>query len=47
MFGPVVKKILFKDIAISSYGGHFVKRSRTVCAVLVEGIMWNISMKML
>ena len=46
MFGPVVKKMLFKDIAIFSSGGHFVQRSRTVCAVLVEGIMWNSSMKM-
>ena len=36
----------FEDISIFSSGGHFVQRSRTVCAILVEGIMRNISVKL-
>ena len=35
--------MLFKDISIFSSGGHFVQQSQTVCVILVEGIMWNIS----
>ena len=34
--------MLFKDFSIFSWGGHFVQWSETVCAKLVEGIMWNI-----
>ena len=47
-FGPVVKVMTFKDISILSIfisGGHFVQQSRMICAILVEGIMWNISVK--
>ena len=33
----------FKDICIFSSGSHFDQESRTVCAILVEGIMRNIS----
>ena len=29
----------FEDISIFSPGGHFVPRSRTVCAILEEDIM--------
>ena len=32
----------FKYISISSSGGHFVQQSRTVCALMVEGISRNI-----
>ena len=31
----------FKDISTFSYGSHFVQQDRTVCAILVEGIMMN------
>ena len=43
-FGPV-DKISFKDISILSSDDHFVLHSRTVCAILVEGNMKNISVK--
>ena len=29
-----------------SNGGHFVQWSRTICAILVKGIMRNISVKL-
>ena len=29
-----------------SYGRHFVQQSKSVCAVSVEGIKWDISMKL-
>ena len=32
----------FKYISISSSDGHFVQQSRTVCALMVEGISRNI-----
>ena len=35
--------MLFKDNSIFSSGGHFAQPSGTVCAILVEGIMRNIS----
>ena len=48
IFGPVVEKeIFFKDIPIFSFGDHFVQKSRTVCAILVEGNMRNISVKLI
>ena len=31
---------MFKDFCISSSGGHFVQRSGTICALLVEGMMF-------
>ena len=31
---------------IFSSGGHFIQQSRTVCAILIEGIMRNISVKL-
>ena len=37
------EKMLFKDISIFSSGCHFVRQSRTVNAVLVEGIIRDIS----
>ena len=36
----------FKDISVLSSGGHFVYLSRNVCAILVEDIMRNISVKL-
>ena len=36
----------FKDIPIWSTGGHFVQRRGTNCAILVEGIKGNNSMKL-
>ena len=42
----VVVEISFKDIFISSSGYHFIQRSRMVYAMLVEGIMRNISVKL-
>ena len=41
-FGPVIKEIF----SIFSSGGHFVQRGRTVCVILVEGIMRYISVKL-
>ena len=41
----VVQEMLFKDFALSTLvailisGGHFVKRSKITCAMLVEGII--------
>ena len=40
---PVVREMLFKDISIFSSGGHFVRRSRRVFAILLEIILRNIS----
>ena len=42
----MVQEMLLKDISIFSSGGHFVQQSITVCAILVEGIMRNISVKL-
>ena len=36
----------FKFISIFSSGGHFVQQSGTVCKILVEGIMRNISVEL-
>ena len=36
----------FKYISNLSLGGHFVQRSITACVILVEGLMWNISMEL-
>ena len=44
-FWPVVNEMSFKDISIYSSDGHFVQWSKTVCAIMVEGIMRNISME--
>ena len=42
----VKEKILFKDISILALVAFFVQLSRTACAILVEGIMRNISVKL-
>ena len=34
--------MLFKDFSISSSGSHFVQRSGTIWAILVERLMRNI-----
>ena len=36
----------FKIFLIWSSGGPLVQRSRTICAILVEGIMGNIPVKL-
>ena len=38
--------MLFKDISIFSSGGHFVQQKRSVCAILVEGMMRSICVKL-
>ena len=38
------RKCRLKVFLIWSYGCHFVRRSVTICATLVEGIMINYSM---
>ena len=35
-----------KDFSIFSFGGHFVQQRGTICAILIEGIMGNISVKL-
>ena len=42
----MVKEMSFKDISIFCFGSHFAWRSGTVCAILVEGIMMNICVKL-
>ena len=37
---------MFKIFLIYSSGGPFVLQSRTICAILEEGIMGNIHMKL-
>ena len=36
----------FKDISIFNSGGNFVQQSESSCAMFVEGIMCNISVKL-
>ena len=36
----------FKGISILSFGGHFVQLSKPICAILLEGIIRNISVKL-
>ena len=38
--------MLFIDISIFSSGGHFVQQRKTFCAISVEGIIRNISVKL-
>ena len=44
--GPVVQEMLFKRSLILSSGGPPVQWSRTIYAILKEGIMGNIHMKL-
>ena len=37
----------FKDISYLEFGGHFVQRSGTICAILIEGIMRNIFLNLI
>ena len=47
-FGPVVQEeISFKDIYYLELWCPFVMRSRTICAILVEGIMRNNPVKLI
>ena len=45
-FGPVIMKMLSKDISIFSSIHHFVLQITTVYAILAEGIMRNIFLKL-
>ena len=46
-FGPVVQEEkLFKDISYLELWQPFFHWSRTICAILVEGIMRNNSVKL-
>ena len=36
----------FKHISDFSPAAHFVQRSGLVCAILLEGTLWNISVKL-
>ena len=38
--------MLLKDVSIFNSGGHFVHGSGTICAILVEGIVRNMSLKL-
>ena len=38
--------MLFKDISIFSSGADFAQQSGTICAIVVEGIMENITEKL-
>ena len=45
-FGPVVQEIEFKDISYLELWGPIFWCSETICAILVEGIMRNNSVKL-
>ena len=46
-FWQVVKEdMLLKDISIFNSVSHFVQQSRTIWAILVEGITSNVSVKL-
>ena len=45
-FGPVVQKMSFKRFHFLSSGGPPVQWSRTIYAILKEGIMGNIHVKL-
>ena len=45
-FEPVVQKCCLKMFLIYGSGSHFVRQSGTFCAILVEGIMRNNSVKL-
>ena len=36
----------FKGFSFLSSGGHFVQRSGTILAILIEGHLWNIPVKL-
>ena len=39
-FGLVVQELSFKDFSIFISGSHFVQRSRTICEILIDGIIF-------
>ena len=45
-FGPGVQEMSFKDILIWNSGGPFVIWNGTICAILVDGIKRNNSVKL-
>ena len=46
-FGPVVQKEMsFEDISYIELWQPFVKQTQNICAILVEGIMRNNSLKL-
>ena len=44
--GPVIQEISFADISYLELCQPFFWQSKTICAILVEGIMRNISVKL-
>ena len=44
--GPEVQEMSFKNIFIWSSAGPFVQQSRTICAIMVEGIKKNNSVNL-
>ena len=40
------RRFRYKIFLIFSSDGHFIQQSRTVCVIMVEGIMINISVKL-
>ena len=45
-FGPVVQEMLFKDISYLEVWQPPFQPSKIICAILVEGFMTNISVKL-
>ena len=45
-FGPVGQEMSFKDISYLELWYLLVQQSATICAILVEDIMRNISVKL-
>ena len=45
-FGPVVHGISFEDISYLELCQPLFRQSKTICAILVEGIMSNTSVKL-
>ena len=45
-FGPVVQEISFEDISYLELWQPLFQRSKTIFAILVEGIMRNFSVKL-
>ena len=45
-FGPVVKKISFENISYLELCQPLFRKSKIICAILVEGIMSNNSVEL-
>ena len=42
----LLEKMLFKDVSFLEFGGRLVQRSRTACAILVDGIIRKFFVKL-